>query len=261
MYWLTVVASVLILSLIVYLSMSYAMAAPQPAPVSTESEYSLAGAKPIMSSEALKKVWVGTNDSMGGGATLLFFIWPQIIDRTAVSGNEYATALTLGNRLKFKILIAPDAGRSEGFSPAILEIFAKGDSKPVVIDVANVPLQRWSQVAIVKQGRKFTVYVNGKMASSTMLTKMPDFDDTAQLVVGDKKMTGKIALVSLTDYPMTSGAIYDNYRQSADADGKPYLASALALPAFTFANLTTSCPGGDCVKKPGPMEEWSTPVA
>lgn len=227
-------------------------------PVNKQEQFDLSVVSQVASSEELKKSWTNVE-----GSTLLFFVFPEIKDRTSVSGNEYTNVINIGAKQSFKLLVTPDAGRGYGMAPAILEVYVKGSSTPEQIEVPNVPLQRWTSIVIVKDGRKFNIYINGFLRASKLCTAMPDFDVSQPLRTGDLRLGGKIALVSLAPYPMNANDVRLLISNSAGTDGAPYLSSGSSFP---IPNMNTifkllSCPGGNCVtpKQAGPMEEWSSP--
>jgi hypothetical protein len=212
----------------------------------------------VVDSVTLKAAWMNTS-----GSTLLFFIFPEIKDRTAVVGNEYATAIQIGSKEAFKILISPDAGRGNMLAPAIFEVFVNGKNESEVIDVTNVPLQKWSFVAIVKQGRKFNIYVNGELSTSHVCTAMPDYDETQPLRVGDVRLGGKVALMSLAPYAMQIDEVQTLARDTMSTDHKPYLSSDMPmLPEVSLPSLANvfTCPGGNCTKqiKASPFDQWKS---
>lgn len=264
------IIALLLFMLGLYLIMRYALNAKAPDIIGDEV-YSLTaveGGTQILTSEEVTKRWQSTT-SGESGSTLAFYIWPQLKDRTAVVGNEYATAVNLADGTKFKIYVASDAGRAALFAPAALDLRCQGCDTITTVDIPNVPLQRWSHVAIVKQGRQFRIYVNGKLAASQLLVNMPAIDTTKTLRVGDPRLTGQIADVMLTDYPMASEAVASLVKDTSNADGKPYLSSGsiIANPWSIFSVIGLGsffgCPGGLCnaPKRANPFEQWSSPYA
>ena len=214
----------------------------------------------IGSNVDLTKSWVESP-----GSSLIFYIMPTINDRTAVVGNEYATAVQIGSTTvagsKLNILVAPDAGRSAMMAaPAVLEIFINGQNEPDVIDIANIRLQKWNCVVIVKQGRLFNIYVNGVLSVSHTCTAMPKFDTTQPMRIGDPRLGGTIALMSLAPYAMQINDVQNLMKETTDTTNRPYLSSDLpSLPSFSIPGLTNiMCPGGNCSsnKMPGPMYQW-----
>lgn len=259
---LWILFGIIVISYIVYLIVSYVLL-PNRITKSTRigaEQIDISKQSQIISSEQLNTAWNTTE-----GSTLSFFIFPEIRDRTSISGNEYANVVQIGTKQTFKLLAAPDAGRGYTMAPAILEVNVKGSSDPERIELLNFPLQRWTSVVIVKDGRKFNIYINGILKASHMCTAMPDFDTTQPLRVGDKRLGGSIALMNLLPYPMKVNEVRSYVANSADTTGKPYLSSGIGLPFPVIDGILglISCPGGNCVTpiQTGPMEEWSSPYA
>lgn len=258
LYWL--LAAIVIITYCVYYGVSLYTSSVTVNRIGSE-EMSLSKITSLGSNVDLNSGW--TNSS---GSTLIFFILPTIKDRTSVVGNEYATALNIGSKQAFKILIAPDAGRSQMLAPAMLEVYVNGSSDPEQIDIASVQLQRWNCIMIVKQGRKFNIYVNGQLSVSHTCTAMPAYDDTQPMRIGDPRLGGTIALISLAPYAMQMNDVQNYIRDASDTDNKPYLSSELpSLPSISLTGLKDFiiCPGGNCssVKPAGPMYEWTSNYA
>lgn len=237
---------------------------PKPPQRVGPEQIDLSTSTQVITSEELKKAWTGTS-----GSSLIFYINPSIKDRTSVSGNEYASVVKIGTKQSFKILIASDAGRGYSSSPAQFEIFVKSCSVPEVIEIPNFPMQRWTAVVIVRQGRKFSIYLNGKLTASHMCTAMPDFDDTQPLRVGDPRLSGQIALMSLAPYPMQLDEVRSTVEAAVDTNGKPYTSSGffsffLSIPS-ELINFNPMCPGGNCGSvqpaKTRPFEQWTSSYA
>jgi hypothetical protein len=252
-----VIVGIFVITYLVYNLLQYILL-PKPANRIGLEQIDISQSTQVISSEELKKAWTSTS-----GSTLLFYINPMIKDRTSHSGNEYASILKIGTKQSLKLLVAPDAGRGQSLAPAVFEVFVKGSAVPDRFDIPNMSLQKWSSIAIVKNGRKFNIFVNGRLVATHMCTAMPDFDETQPLRIGDSRMGGKIALMSLASYPMEADEVRSFLAANLNADGKPYLSSDLAfLPIPTF-NLSFGCPGGNCTNatKPGPFEQWTSPYA
>ena len=250
---------VVVLIYIVYRLLSYYFSPKTGSRIGKE-QINLSKVTQIISSEELKNGWTSTS-----GSTLIFYILPSIKDRTAISGNEYASVVQIGSKQKFKLLVAADAGRNDSMAPAILEVYVKGSSVPDLIEIQNFPLQKWTAVAIVKQGRKFNIYINGKLSVSHMCTAMPEFDDTQPLRTGDPRLEGTIALMSLDPYPLQVETIQSLVDDTVDTSGMPYISSGSSFPVPTIADLTgmVTCIGDNCTipMQASPMEQWTSPYA
>ena len=258
MYPLWIIVGIIILTYVIYRIVKRYLL---PVPIHAgEEQIDLSKVSQVISSEELKAAWSNTQ-----GSTLIFFVFPEIKDRTSVSGNDYANIIQIGTKQTFKILVSPDAGRGYGMSPAMLEVFVKGSTVPELIEIPNVQLQRWTSVVIVKNGRKFDIYINGALRASHMCLAMPDFDATQPLRIGDIRLSGKVALVRLESYPMKANDVRLLITNLASTDGTPYLSSGVSFPVPHIDDITKllQCPGGNCATpiQTGPMEEWSSPYA
>lgn len=259
-YWLVV--AILLLTYSVFYGVRY-MTLPTPPKQIGDEEMRLSISKQVGSTEDLKNAWSNTP-----GGTLLFHINPIILNRTATIGNEYATLVDIGRKQRLKFLISPDAGRSLMMAPAILEIYVTGDTYPEIVDIPGLYLQRWSCVAIVKQGRKFNIYVNGRLQASHTCLSMPEYDNDKPIYIGDTSghMGGKIAHINLLSYAMTMDDVRNYISENAATDGKPYLESdAPILPDFSLEGILDiiTCPGGGCNKSKniGPLDKWNSEYA
>ena len=230
--------------------------------VGKEDDIGLSKPVQIITSEQLKDPWTSSS-----GSSLIFYIKPTLIDRTAQSGNEYAKVIKIGSKQTFQLLVAPDAGRGLDMAPARLEIYVKGYANPEYAEIPNFPLQRWTAVVIVKNGRKFHIYLNGTLAVSHTCTAMPDFDNTQPLVVGDVRLGGKISLLSIAPYAMKAYEVRELIKNSVSTTGEPYVPFTLMSLFKPFMpelpNIGPWCPGGNCTKpkRAGPLEQWSSPYA
>lgn len=251
---------IFIASYLIYLSLAYVILPPAFNRIGTDDEISLSKKVQVITGEELNTPWTSSS-----GSSLIFHINPTIIDRTSQIGNEYAKVIQIGSKQTFQLLVAPDAGRSSNMAPARLEIYVKNSTTPEYADIPNFPLQRWTAVVIVKNGRRFNIYLNGTLAVSHTCQAMPDFENKS-VYVGDPRLGGKISLISLAPYAMKTNEVRDLTSGAVDTSGKPYMPFKLMdwfkpfIPSLPYGAW---CPGGNCTlpKKAGPLEEWSTPYA
>jgi hypothetical protein len=251
---------ILVLSFLIYLLLAYLILPAKNSPIGND-EYPLSEPTQVITSEELKGPWTSTS-----GSTLMFFIKPKVMDRTSQTGNEYSDVVKIGTKQIFKILVAPDAGRGLNMAPAKLDIYTIGYDQPESIDIPKFPLQRWTSVAIVKSGRRFHIYLNGTLSVTHTCQSMPAFDETQPLRIGDTRLGGKIAFISLSPYAMKTYEIREMVKNNVDTAGKPYLPvtiEKLFVPLVPQLPHAFWCPGGNCKipKKAGPLEQWSSPYA
>lgn len=263
-----VVIVLLILSYIIYLSLSTVLLSKPFSSIGPDT-ISLSSPTQLMTGNELKPLWSNVS-----GSTLICHINPTINDRTAQSGNEYADVIQIGSKLTFQILIAPDAGRGLIMAPAQLRIITGTPqaSRTETVDIPNFPLQRWTAMAIVKDGRRFNIYLNGALAVSYTCKAMPQYDTSSPLNVGDPRLGGTISLISISPNPLQSNEIRDLVSGSVDTSGAPYQPTTFwsvmsnfmpdLSPFYTMWDQSW-CPGGNCniPAAAGPMQKWSVPYA
>ena len=255
LYWL--LAAILLITYGVYYSVRYMMFRKQGVTLGKEA-MDLSVNTMVASSEIVKANWVDSASS-----SLAFYIYPEIADRTSYIKNEYAEVVQIGSKQTFKILIAPDAGRLM-VAPALLEVYTTDNNEsPEELEINNLRLQRWNCVVIVKEGRRFTVYINGFVSASHTCTAMPELE-SLPLKIGSNRLKGKVALVSLSPYAMQLDDIRLMIKDTMQKDGSPFLSTDLpSLPMFSMPNLNL-CPDGNCFSNkppPNPMKQWSSSYA
>lgn len=254
-----IIITMILFSYLIYLIISYVLL---PAKFQQVGPDTMSLNKPSQAacSEILSNAW-----SSKTGSTLVFYINPTINDRTAQSGNEYANVVKIGGKQNLKLLIAPDAGRGILFAPAQFEIYLKDNLTPEKVDIPDFPMQKWTSVVIVKKGRRFNIYLNGNLSVSHTCTAMPDYDETAPLLVGDPRLGGSISLMSLSATALDTNEVRDLINGTVDTSGKPYTPttfySTLSFLIPTMPSIPTDfwCPGGNCntPKMAGPIERWN----
>jgi len=182
--------------------------------------------------------------------------------------------------LSLKLLVAPDAGRGYSLAPAQLNInvacnptsiptsctdTTRTEGVKETIDLPEIPLQRWTAIVIVREGRKFNIYLNGKLSTSHMCTATPMYIKSIPLTIGDKRLGGNVALMSIAPRVLEINEVRTAVANSVDTNGAPYLSSGMSLPVPTLSDIEKmfSCPLGNCpkVNPPGPLQQWSSPYA
>jgi hypothetical protein len=256
MQLLMVVIAIFLFSYLIYISFSLFLLPPRLNRIGPD-EIPLNKRTYIVSSETLKEAWSST-----AGSTLMFYINPTIQDKTSQSGNEYATAVNIADKQKFEILISPDAGRGINMAAAQFKIKTvdTGTNNIERIDIPNFPLQRWTSVAIVKTGRRYNIFLNGKLSVSHTCKLMPDNDITSSLSVGDSRLSGKIGFMSISANSLNPSEIREMIYDTADSSGKPYLPVSINSMIKDFIPSLPPgfwCPGGNCnTGVPSPLDQW-----
>jgi hypothetical protein len=118
----------------------------------------------------------------------------------------------------------------------------------------NVTSQRWQQVGIVLEGRTVELFLNGELQRAYTLANVPPAATSSITIVAGGIM-GQMAYVQMWPRRLTLNEAAQNYVETSDSQGRPYLGSEMltVLKGFTMPNLF--CPGGKC------EEDASAPTA
>jgi hypothetical protein len=158
------------------------------------------------------------------------------------------------------LIITPGTQRSP--PKTILAIKTQGtdlNSPYEYIDVQNFPLQKWVHVAIVREGRRFTVYYNGKVVGSNRTQYFPAIE-SSQFIIGSEGLVGEFVNPKLIPFPLRQHEIENELHSSSDTRNVPYKPMD-----FDIFNIFT-CPDGlFCFSTSEPINDplrvWKTPYA
>lgn len=135
------------------------------------------------------------------------------------------------------------------FVPAILKVkTAKDDTQSYIegISLPAIPLQRWTVITIVKDGRRFDIYYGTKLVASKVLDNYPvapgSTDGWTGGAVGWK---GDIGYMSVVSKAVTTAEVAADVASVVDTQNVPFSQTNFFIDLPTF-----SCPGGNCMKMP-----------
>jgi hypothetical protein len=135
--------------------------------------------------------------------------------------------------------------------------------QPDQVVLPGVPLQRWTQVVMVFEGRTVDLYVNGALIKSDTLSNMPP-SASASITIVPGGIMGQLAYVQLWGRRLSSSDIGSNYTDTSDSQGRPFLGPAFfnALKGISLPNLF--CPSGNCgqgAPAANASQTWEFPYA
>jgi hypothetical protein len=194
------------------------------------------------------------------GATLLVYVYCAINSKTAsvIPDRANIPLISIGNVLRLIIL----PGGASTPPQTQLAIRTQGATMGTeLIDIAPLPMQQWVQVAIVREGRRYTVYYNGKVVASERTQNNPVIN-SSELTIGHPQLAGNFALPRLAATPMSQEEIRYDLQQTSDTRHQPYVPTQFSFPAFfnlfscpdgLFCFTTTTPPTGT------PLKMWATP--
>ena len=133
------------------------------------------------------------------------------------------------------------------------------------ISLPAIPLQKWTVVSIVQEGRRIDVYYGAKSVASTYLKYTPIPANATDIWTVGKMAgwVGKIGLFGTWLQTRTSDDVANDVSQLVDSTGLPYSQNEmdfsfdLNLPSCLFG----TCSGLPAVKAPNPFSVYASSVS
>jgi hypothetical protein len=110
------------------------------------------------------------------------------------------------------------------------------------ITLPNFLVARWNQLAFSIEGRTVDVYLNGALASSTLLDNVPYASPTQITLNPQPGYDGQVGYVQAWPRRLTMAEIAANYKQTSDRKGKP----AIPDSPFKWSDLFKGLENGFC---------------
>jgi hypothetical protein len=129
-------------------------------------------------------------------------------------------------------------------------------------------MQKWTHVAIVKEGRRFTVYYNGRVVASRRTLHYPILT-TGSLLIGDPNIKGKYAYPTIVNVPLTQREVREQLAATSDTRHKPHVYANSGFYNSIWSNLpkVSGCPDGvfcsstSGTPKTDPLTAWESSYA
>jgi len=193
--------------------------------------------------------------TLGNNFTLSFFVYMEDVnrERIPIGGPEgdfrfkpLVYILGVGD-----VLIDPihQVGR--------LRIKPLNPEGLVSIDFDNFMVSRWNQVTITMEGRSVDIYLNGAIATSTLLDNLPSLKPLGVLLEKSPDFAGQAGLFQAWPRRLSEQEIIRNYKRNTDTRGKPLIPDIGPSIMDIFRNMGKGlCDIGFCGFRfrTGPME-------
>jgi hypothetical protein len=133
------------------------------------------------------------------------------------------------------------------------------------ISLPAIPLQKWTVVTLVQEGRRIDVYYGAKSVASMYLkyTPIPAHVGEPWLVGGMRGWVGQVGLFSSSTKARSSSDVERDVSNTVDTTGMPYSQNELD---FSFDLNLPSCLFGTCsglppVRPPNPFSVYASSVS
>jgi hypothetical protein len=129
------------------------------------------------------------------------------------------------------------------------------------ITLPRIPLQKWSQVAMVFEGRTADLFINGQLVKSDSLNNVPPAGASSITIVPGN-MHGQVAYVQLWNRRLKTAEIAADYAATSDSQGRPLISPGFFGPLGNLSVLNPFCSGGDCggsTPTATPSQTWDFP--
>lgn len=215
----------------------------------------------VLSSSDVRQSLYGTS-----GSTIITFINPIIGDRTPKFVNTYIPILSIEDAFYFEIAPSPIEKKTTVARLRIATSTTPGKQFEI-IELPELPLQKWTMLTILRDGRRFDVMYDDKIVNSTRLQFYP-LTPSNSMKIGNSSLIGKAIHFLVASKRLTPAEVTSEYQKLADTNGAPI--TDRSLPFFgkleNIKALSVSVPGLDIapsVNNPPSniMKAWKTPFA
>jgi hypothetical protein len=177
------------------------------------------------------------NNSLGNNFTLSFFVYMDGVNREniPIAGPKgdfrfkpFLYILGVGD-----VLLDPI---HQVARVRVKPLASSGILKPegtVNLEIENFMIARWNQVTITIEGRSVDVYLNGALATSTLLENLPVLNPVGVLLETSPDFSGQAGLFQAWPSRQTENQIMRNYKRNTDTRGKPLIPDV----TFSFADM------------------------
>lgn len=151
------------------------------------------------------------------------------------------------------------------YVPALLKIRTGADTTQHYMESVSlpaIPLQRWTVITIVKEGRRFDVYYGEKAVATKLCSYLPIPPSSgSDWVVGASGWKGKIGLFSCLPKAKSADDIHKDVESLVNTRGVPFYLDQLTLTMPTFPTcLFGNCNSLPTVKPTNPFAAYLTNV-
>lgn len=197
------------------------------------------------------------------GSTVMGFFKLDGGDKTVKFANSFTPLLQVENNWFLEVSPAP-AGRDHTTARLRVQTNDAGVFKQEVIDLPNIPKQKWVFLAILRDGRRFDVIYDNQIVASQRLESYPVIISSS-LSVGNTGLSGYVSHVLVNGTRLTPNQVERERLTYVNTNNTVVDADPVAS-SFPSVKLFAQCPSGlpcDPITKPpsNNLLEWRSPYA
>ena len=199
------------------------------------------------------------------GGTVMAYIFTMLNSKTPSIGNKQdpINLMSVGSAVKLQLL--PGGVSAPPKTTLVVKTQNPDPAQPNTeeFNIPDFPQQKWVHTAIVREGRRYTVYYNGKVVASQR-TKFYPVIDSSTITLGDPRLAGEFVYPKVAPTPYRLEEIQNEINNSASTRYEPIKPVEWDK---LVANIKLGCPNGlFCFSTQGPPKEnplkmWETPYA
>lgn len=198
-------------------------------------------------------------------ATLLVYIKYQINNKTSSVSADTNPLRIIELQNTLKLEITPGNIHKPQTTNLVIQTHKGTTAGYESFPIRNFPEQKWVQLVIVREGRRYTVYYNGKIVLSQRTLNYPTVN-SSQFIIGDSRISGTFALPRVVPVEYRISDVQNDLRNTSDTRHKPVSPDDAILPKGWSFLPSFGCPNGlFCypIAQPGsnPLKSWKTPYA
>ena len=190
------------------------------------------------------------------GSTILVYVYIKSSDKTPRMDQMPNTLLEIPGVLQFNY--------GANSSQLTVQTFntSNRETNEEIIELPPLPAQKWIQLGILRDGRRFDILYNDDIIASKRLAHLPVYT-AASLNIGGDQLRGVFRQGRVFNYRLSLQQVRDELADTSDTRQKPPtdITATISNPFSIF-----SCPGGffcgaNKTRPKNALQEWQTPYA
>jgi hypothetical protein len=214
--------------------------------------------KDILTSDIVQTTLLGS-----AGSTVMGYFYLKNGDRTTKFNDSFTPIIQVENN--WFLEVSPSPIGNDGTSARLrVQTSDSGAFKDEIIELPQIPKQKWVFIAILRDGRRFDIIYDNKIVASQRLEYYPVVI-SSPLSIGNKGLDGSVIHVMINGTRLTPTQVERERVSHVNTNNTVLEADAIDI-SFPGLKLFAQCPPGlpcDPVTQPpsNNLVQWKTPYA